>query len=447
MQIAAKEKNGLNHSFTVTVTADEIETQREVELQAIGKKAKVQGFRPGKVPMAELKRRYGKNVMGDVVESAVNNAARKVVEENKLRPALQPDVKIISFDEGKDLVFDIIVETLPDVPAVDFAKVTVDEYTYELPEGEVEEGLARLAKSRQHTHTHDGAAELGHVVKIDFLGKKDGVPFKGGEGKGFQLELGAGQFIPGFEEQLVGMKAGDERTINVTFPKEYHSADLAGAAATFDVTVHEVLRLHAPEVNDKFAESMGFKDVAGLKAAVREQIDHSYKAAARNKAKKQLFDALDEAVEFPIPQSMLKLELESIMKQVDAAKKAGDPELKDKSDDEIKEEYEVISERRVRLGILLSDIARVNNLQITREEISAAVMNQARNYPGQEEKVFEFYRKNPQQIDELRGPILEEKAVDFLLSKVTRKPKAVTVEELMKEDDEAPKAKKRKGKK
>jgi trigger factor len=192
---------------------------------------------------------------------------------------------------------------------------------------------------------------------------------------------------------------------------------------------------------------MGFKDVAGLKEAVREQIDYSYKAAARNKAKKQLFDALDEAVAFPIPQSMLKLELESILKQVDAAKKAGDPELKDKSNDEIKEEYEVISERRVRLGILLSDIARVNNLQITREEISAAVMNQARNYPGQEDKVFEFYRKNPTEIDQLRGPILEEKAVDFLLTKVTRKPKAVTVEELMKEEDEAPKAKKKKGKK
>lgn len=447
MQITAKEKTGLVYPFTVTVTADEIEAQREVELQAIGKKAKVQGFRPGKVPMAELKRRYGKNVTGDVIESTVNKAARQVVEENKLRPVLQPDVKITSYDEGKDLVFDIEVEVLPEVPAVDFGKISVDEYSYELPEAEVEEGLARLAKSRQHTHAHEGAAALGHVVKIDFLGKKDGVPFKGGEGKGFQLELGSGQFIPGFEEQLVGLSAGDEKTVNVTFPKEYHSADLAGAAATFDVKVHEVLRLHAPDVDDKLAVSLGFTDLDGLKAAVREQIDQSYKAAARNKAKKQLFDALDEAVQFTVPQSMLKLEHESIMKQVETAKMAGDPELKDKSDEQIKEEYEAISERRVRLGILLSDIARVNNLQITREEISAAVMNQARNYPGQEDKVFEFYRKNPRQIEELRGPILEEKAVDFLLSKVTRTPKTVTVEELMKEDDEAPKAKKKKGKK
>ena len=333
---------------------------------------------------------------------------------------------------------------MPEVPAIDFSKITVDELTYELPEKEVEEGLNRLAKTRQHTHGHDGAAELGHVVKIDFLGKKDGVPFAGGEGKGFQLELGSNQFIPGFEEQLVGMKAGDERTITVTFPKEYHSKDLAGSDSTFDVKVHEVLRLHAPDVDDKLAEQLGFKDVENLKQAVRQQIDFEYKGAARAKAKKQLFDALDEVVEFDIPQGMLKLESESIMHQVAEAKKAGDPELKDKSDAELKAEYEAISERRVRLGILLSAVAQANNLTITREELSAAVMSQARNYPGQEDKVFEFYRKNPTQVDELRGPILEEKSVDFILSKVTRKPKAVTIEELMKEDEiETPKAKKK----
>ncbi len=446
MHITAKEQKGLSHSFHVAVAAKDVEVEMEQELLAIGKKAKMPGFRPGKVPMGELKRRFAKDVMGDVVQSAINKAAQKVMEEKKLRPAIQPDIKITSFEEGKDLEFDITIEVLPEVPAIDYAKITVDELTYELPENEVTEGLARLAKTRQHTHTHDGAAELGHVVKIDFLGKKDGVPFSGGEGKGFQLELGSNQFIPGFEEQLVGMKAGDERTINVTFPKEYHSKDLAGAASTFDVTVHEVLRLHAPDVDDKLAETLGFKDLENLKQAVRQQIDFEYKAASRSKAKKQLFDKLDEAVDFEIPAGMLKMENESIMKQVDQAKKAGDPELKGKSDEDLKAEYEAISERRVRLGILLSHVAKENNLQVTREELSAAVMNQARNYPGQEDKVFEFYRKNPQQVDELRGPILEEKSVDFLLSKVTRKPKAVTIEELMKEDEETPLPKKKKKK-
>ncbi len=443
MQITAKEQTGLAHSFHVVVPASEVAAQLDAELQSISKKVKMPGFRPGKVPMNVLRQKYSKDVMGDVLQNTVTKATQDVVEQKKLRPALQPDVKIVSFEEGKDLAFDITVEVLPEVPAIDFAKITVDELTYELPEAEVEEGLKRLAKTRQHTHAHDGAAEMGHVVKIDFLGKKDGVAFKGGEGKGFQLELGSGQFIPGFEEQLVGMKAGDERVISVNFPKEYHSADLAGAAATFDVTVHEVLRLHAPDVDDALATSLGFTDLENLKGAVRQQIDFEYKAAARSKAKKQLFDALDEAADFEIPPSMLKMESESIMKQVAEAKKAGDPELKDKSEADLKEEYEAISARRVRLGILLSDVARANNLQITREELSAAVMSQARNYPGQEDKVFEFYRKNPQQIEELRGPILEEKSVDFILSKVTRKPKAVTIEELMKEEEEAPKAKKK----
>ncbi len=444
MQITTKEKTGLSHSFHVVVPAAQVEQQLETELQSVGKKVKMPGFRAGKVPMSVLKQKYSKEVMGDVLQSTVDKATREVMEKNNIRPAIQPDIKIISFDEGKDLAFDITLEVMPEVPAIDFSKITVDEYTYDLPETEVEEGLARLAKTRQHTHAHNGAAEMGHVVRIDFMGKKDGVAFEGGTSKGFSLELGSNQFIPGFEEQLVGAKAGDSRVINVTFPKQYHSEALAGAAVTFDVTVHEVLRLHAPDVDDKLAVALGFTDLENLRGAVRQQIDFEYKGAARAKAKKHLFDALDEVVQFEVPAGMLKLENESIMKQVDAAKKAGDPELKDKSEAQLKEEYEAISERRVRLGILLSDVARKNNLQITREEISAAVMSQARNYPGEEEKVFDFYRKNPQQIDELKGPILEEKSVDFILSQVTRKPKPVTIEELMKEDEEVVKPAKKK---
>jgi trigger factor len=437
MQITSKEQSGLTHSFHVVVPAADVEAQMEVELQSLSQKVKMPGFRPGKVPMPVLKKKYGKEVMGDVLESTVNKATQKVLAEKDLRPALQPDVKIVSFEEGGDLSFDITLEVMPVVPAVDFEKVTVDEYTYELPESEVEQALNRLAKSRQHPHTKDGAAEQGDVVKIDFVGKKDGVAFQGGTGNGFQLELGSGQFIPGFEEQLVGAKAGDKREVNVTFPEQYHSADLAGQPALFDVTVQEVAYLHVPDVNDKLAESLGFTDLENLKSAVRQQIDVDFKAAARAKAKKHLFDALEKVVTFEIPQNMLKLETESILKQVMEAQKAGDPELKDKSEDDLKVEYSKISERRVRLGILLSDIARTNNLQVTREEISAAVMGQARQYPGQEDKIFEFYRKNPSEVNELRGPILEEKAVDFILGKVKRSPKPVTIEELMGDDDAA----------
>ncbi len=443
MQITEKEHQGLTYSFAVTVPASAIAQESEVELKRVGEKVKMPGFRPGKVPMNVLKQKYGKDVMGDVLQNSINNAVRQVVEEKKLRPALQPDVKITEFEEGGDLSFDMTLEVFPEVPALDYDSITIDELTVDVPDSEVEQSLERLARSRRHPHTKDGAAEQGDVVKIDFVGKRDGVAFPGGTGEGFQLELGSGQFIPGFEEQLVGAKAGDKVDVNVTFPTEYHSKDLAGAAATFDVTVHEVSYMHTPDVSDKMAEGFGFENLDKLKDAIREQLSEEFKRAARNKAKKQLFDVLDEKLTYPVPQGMLKLERESILKQVEEAKKAGDPELKDKSDDEIAKEYEKIAERRVKLGILLSDIGRSNNLQITREEISSAVMSQARNYPGQEEKVFEFYQKNPQQLDELRGPILEEKAVDFILSKVKRNPKPVSVEALMGEEEaaEAPKKK------
>lgn len=444
MQITDKAHSGLEYSYHVVVPAADVEAQVEQELTTLGTKVKMQGFRPGKVPMKMLRQQYGKNVMGDVLEASVNKAVGQLVEQKKHRPATQPDIKIVSFEEGKDLAFEVTLEVMPEIPAIAYDKITVDEHVYELPAAEMEESLDRLAKSRAHTHKMDGAAELGHVVKIDFLGKREGTPFPGGAGKDFMLELGSNQFIPGFEEQLVGVKAGDVRTVAVSFPEQYHSADLAGKPAEFEVTVHEVHRKHAPDIDDKFAESLGFKDLENLKGAVRQQIDFQYKNAARSKAKKQLFDALDGMVKFPVPSKLLTAESEAIIAQVLEAKKAGDPELKDKSDDELKKEYETIAERRVRLGLALSEIARSNDLQVTREEISAAVMSQARNYPGQEDKVFEFYRKNPQEVNELRGPILEEKAVDFILSKVKRATKNVTVEELMREDDEveAPKKKK-----
>ncbi len=447
MQITDKAHSGLEYSYHVVVPAADVEAQVEVELQSLGKKVKVQGFRPGKVPMKMLRQQYGKNVMGDVLEASVNKATAQVIEQKKLRPALRPDINIVSFEEGGDLAFDITVEVMPELPAIAYDKITVDEYVYDIPEAEMNESLDRLAKSRAHTHKMDGAAELGHVVKIDFVGKREGTPFPGGTGSDFMLELGSNQFIPGFEEQLVGAKAGDVRTVAVSFPEQYHSADLAGKPAEFDVTVHEVHRKHAPDIDDQFAESLGFKDLENLKGAVRQQIDFQYKNTARTKAKKQLFDALDGMVTFQVPSKMLTAETDSIMTQVMEAKKAGDPELKDKSDDELKKEYAVIAERRVRLGLALSEIARTNNLQVTREEISAAVMSQARNYPGQEDKIFEFYRKNPQEVNELRGPILEEKAVDFILSKVTRTPKNVTVEELMRDDDEVEAAPAKKAKK
>ncbi len=447
MQITAKESKGLTHSFHVVVPASDVEVQLQTELQSLATKVKMPGFRPGKVPMPVLKQKYGKDVMGDVVQNSINKATGDVIKEKGLRPSMQPDIKITNFEEGGDLAFDIEIEVMPDMPKVDFSKITVDELTFDVPESEVAESLSRLAKTRQHPHTKDGAAANGDVVKIDFLGKKDGTPFAGGEGKGFQLELGSNQFIPGFEEQLIGLKAGDKKTIDVKFPDQYHSASLAGQPATFDVTVHEVSYLHVPDVDDKLAQGLGFENLEALKKAVEGQIQAEFQRAARSKAKKQLFDALDKEVKIELPKKMLKSEFEAIWTQVQQAKKDGDPELKDKSEADLKKEYEVIAERRVKLGILLSEIGRSNNLQISREELSAAVMEQARMYPGQEEKVFEFYRTNPQSIDELRGPILEEKAVDHILTQVKRSPKATTIAALMSDEEEGDAPKKKAAKK
>lgn len=439
MKVTSAKQNGLRHDFTVEVSADEIEKQLENELEAVGKKAKVQGFRPGKIPMPILKQRYGKDVMESVLWDSINRTTRELMNEKEIRPAMQPDAKIVSYDEGGALIFSISVDSMPEVPKVDFSKITVPHYVFDLPEAEVEEGLGRFLKSQVHFHpAPEGAkAKLGDMVKIDFVGKIGGEAFEGGKGADFQLELGSGQFIPGFEDQLVGAKAGDEVLVKVTFPKEYHSEAMAGKKAEFDVLVKSVNAVHTPDLSDEFAEHVGFESVTKMREAVAEHLKADYEGVARSKAKKHLFDLLDVQVKFDIPEKMNALEFEGIWKQLQEAKAKGDPSLVGKSDDELRAEYTIIAERRVRLGIVLAEIGRENKLQVTKDELTKAVIEQARMYPGHEQKIFEFYQKNPQQVEELKGPILEEKAVDFILTQVKRAEKKVTIDELIAEEDDA----------
>ena len=446
MQITEKKHEGLHYEFAVTVPADVIAKTIDEELLSLGKKVKISGFRPGKVPLDVLRQRYQKEVMGEVLQNTINKASRDVIDERKLRPALQPDIKVTSFEDGKDLTFDMELDVLPDLPEIKYDAIKVPEYTYEVPADEVEEGLKRIAESRSHLHDKDGEAAKGDVATIDFIGRIDGEAFEGGTANDVPLELGGGQFIPGFEDQIVGAKAGDKVNVEVNFPENYHSADLAGKPAVFETTVKKVSEKHAPELNDELAKGLGFESIDALRDAVKGQIDGDYAGAARNKAKKALFDALDEEVKFDIPAKMTDMEFDNVWKQVEEAKKQGDPAMEGKSDDELKDEYKAISARRVRLGILLAEIGRVNSIQITNEELSAAVMQQARQYPGQEDKIFEFYRSNPGQMEQLRGPILEEKAVDFLLEKVSREEVKVDDAKSLFLDDE-PEAKESKPKK
>lgn len=438
MQVKELKNNKLEREYSVTISAKDIEKKVDEQLQVVGQQAKIPGFRAGKIPTKVLKQRYGKSVMGEVLEKTVHEKTGELLKEKDARPAMRPKVEIVNFDEGKDLEFTVAYEEIPEVPEVDLSKISVTKLTYEIPESDVKEGLDRLAG---HRKSYDAKAKTakaadGDAVRIDFKGFVDGEAFEGGEAKGHTLELGSGQFIPGFEEQLIGKKAGDDVEVKVTFPKEYHSDALAGKEAKFEVTVHEVLEAKPVKIDDKFAEELGMENLAKLKEAIKGQMNKDYENIQRTKLKKELFDELDGKCKFESPKSMIDAEFDVIWGQIEQAKEQGDESLKDKSDEELRKEYKEIAERRVRLGLYLSDVGRKNELEVTQEEISAAIMEHARQFPGQEQAVFEYYQKNPEHLEELRGPIVEDKAVDFILEKVKVTQKKVSIDELLADDDE-----------
>lgn len=428
--IKETENKGLKRAYQVVVSAQEIEADIDAELQKVGRKVKIAGFRPGKVPANVLKQRYGKSVLGDVIDHLVQHAVQDVMEKNKVAPALRPQVEIEDFKEGGDLTIAMSFEIMPMAPEIDFGKITVEKPVYEIDDSEIEESLGRIAESNRDLKEKKGAAKKGDIVKIDFKGYVDDEAFEGGEAKGFNLELGSGSFIEGFEDQLIGAKAGDEKDVNVTFPKTYHKEDLQGAKARFEVKVHSVQEPELPEIDDEFAKKLGVDSLEKLKELVKSQLDQEYSGMARSQIKKSLFDALEKECKFEIPEGMFKLEFDSIWEQVQQAKKQGDPEL-DKPEAELRKEYEGVARRRVALGILLSQTAGKQKLEVTTEDLRNAILGQARYYPGQERKVIEFYNKNPDEVNQFRGPILEEKAVDFILEKVKYKEKKVSRDELL----------------
>ena len=443
MQIKEKAKKGLKHEYHVIVPAADVEAKTNAQLQRVGKNAKLKGFRPGHVPAKVLKQQYGKSVMGEVLEQTIHDASHKVINDNKLRPALQPEIKITSFEEGKDLEFDMVVENFPEVPEMDLSKVAIEKPVFEIDEKEITDGLTRLAdRNKSRTAKADSAkAEKGDVVKIDFKGLKDGVAFDGGTSKNFHLELGSGQFIPGFEDQLIGSKKGDDLKVNVTFPEAYHSADLAGQPVVFEVQVHEVLATESAKVDDELAKSIGFDDLNGLRDSLKKHLSADYDSFVRNRMKKELFDQLEEICTFEVPQGMVEAEFKNIWAQLKRAQEAGDESVAGREDAELEEEYRAIAERRVRLGIFLAEYGRANKVEVGQQELMAAVVERARQFPGQEQQVVEFYRKNPNHIEELRGPLFEDKTVDLLFSKVKLNEKKYTPEELAAIDleDESPK--------
>jgi trigger factor len=439
MQVTELSAEGLKREYKVVVEAAEIEGQVADRLEELKGRIRMPGFRPGKVPIALLRKQYGRSVMGEVLEQAVNRGSQKAITDHELRPALRPKIEVTSFDEGADLEFTMALEVLPEVPEVDLGKIALTRPVAEVSEETVAGALDRFARRFQEyaPPAEPRPSQNGDRVIIDFEGRIDGEVFEGGKAEDVPLVLGSGFMLPGFEEQLTGVAAGADATVEAEFPESYPNADLAGKAASFAVKVKEVAEPKPLVLDDDLAKGQGFDDLQALRNAIGDGIAREYAQLARAKVKRALLDHLAEHYRFPVPAGMVELEFEAIWKQLkQEMERTGEAIAEGKSEDELKEEYRAIAERRVRLGLILSDIGQKNELKVEQHELNAAIMDQARRYPGQEHKVLEFFRKNPAAVEQLRAPLYEDKVVDFILQMANVSERQVTPEELMADPDE-----------
>lgn len=434
MQVTEKSAEGLKRSYKVIISASDIAEKVEGRLEELSGKVNVPGFRPGKVPLKILKQRFGDSVRGEVLERAVNDASQQAITERGLRPAAQPKIEIVSAEEGGDLEYDIDLEVLPDFEPMDFSTMELERLKVPVTDEEIDNALTRLAESQKRTEplAEPRKAEEGDVVVLDFAGTVDGEALPGMAGEGHHLELGSNSFIPGFEPQLVGMDAGESRKVTVTFPENYGNDKLAGKEAIFDCTVKEVLQAVPADIDDKLAEAVGLKDLAELKEKIGEQIGEEHNRMTRDKMKRQMLDILADNHDFEIPESMAEIEFDTIWRQVAQDRERGvvDPDDEGKDEEELKAEYRTIAERRVRLGLLLSEVGRRNELEVSQDEMNGALVREARRYPGQEQQVFKFYQENPEAMAQLRGPLFEEKVIDFIAELAKVKEREVSLDEL-----------------
>jgi len=438
MNITQTSAEGLRREFKVVIPATDLEARVNQELTEIGKTVKMPGFRPGKVPMPILKQRYGQSVMGEVLDKAFNDVSAKTIEDNKLRPALQPKVEITSFEQGKDLEFTMAVEVLPEFEPAGLEGVEIEKPVVTAEDKQVDEAVQRLADARKTSEpiAKARAAKKGDIVVIDFDGSVDGEKRPGMKGEGHELELGTQSFIDTFEDQLVGAKPGEHRTVEVTFPENYHATELAGKKAVFEVDVKEIRKAVPAKIDDDLAKGFGFESLDELKKNIRDRIEGDYKQMSRLRAKRALLDKLAELHSFEVPAGMVEVEFNQIWQRLqDELRRSGAGEA-EKDEEKLKEEYRAIAERRVRLGLVLSEIGRRNNITVGREELGQAVFAEAQRYPGQEREVFEFFKNNPQAVESLRAPVFEDKVVDHILGQIKVTEKPVSAEELMRDPDE-----------
>lgn len=439
MNITERKNEGLYAEFTIQVPAKDVQTQIDKRLLEVGKKVKIAGFRPGKVPMPLLQQRYGDSVRGEALENIVELSVNKALKEKNIRPALQPKVEVTKFENDNELEFTVAVEKMPVIEPKDFSGITLEKLVTPVADSEVDEALNRIASNYKDSKPLDTkrAAKMGDIVRIDFDGSVDGKKLAGMNGKDFDLELGTNSFVDTFEEQLVGLNDGDQKTVNVKFPDDYRHPDLKGQNAVFEVTVKEVRESTNPEINDELAQKAGISTLAELKNIIKTQMEREHNNVSRAKLKRALLDVLDKDNNFEVPKGMLDSEFEQIWNyhlQDMKTRKLDTTEAE--KDEDSKAEFRTIANRRVRLGLLVAEVGERNKISVTNQELQQAIMREAYNYQGQEQKVIEFYQKNPQALSSLRAPLYEEKVVDYILSQVKLNEKQVTKEELMFDPDQ-----------
>ena len=447
MQVTETVSDGLKREFKVVVTAADLASKVDGKLVELKDRVRINGFRPGKVPVAHLKRIYGRAVMAETIEAAVREANAQIITERGFKLVRDPQVTLPSEQGAVDLVisgdsdlaYTVAIEILPAIELADFKGIELEKLNAEVTEAEIDEAVQRIAEqSRPYVAKDEGAkAETGDRVTIDFTGKMDGTPFEGGTGGDVALNIGSGTFIPGFEDQLIGIAVGEKRTVNVTFPQTYPAQHLAGKNAEFDVTAKTVETPKSITVDDEFAKSLGLESLGKLREMVKERITRDHAAMSRQRVKRKLLDELDARHKFTPPPSLVEDEFNNVWKTVvdDLQARKRTFEEEDTTEEKAKEEYRGIAERRVRLGLVIAEIGERNNIKVIEDEISRAVMERARQVPGREQEVWNFYRDNPDALASLRAPIFEDKVIDYILELAKMTDKTVAREELYKDDE------------
>ena len=483
MQVTETSADGLKREFTITVPAGDLEQEIMRRLGEIGRQVRLPGFRPGKVPMQILRQRFGLSVRGEVLQNTLQSSSAEAISERKLRPALPPKVDIVSAGEGADLEYTMAVELLPEIPEPSFSDLGIERLVVEVPEEEVDRAIERIAEQHRKSEAVERPAENGDIILVDVEGRVDDQEIPGAGGKDRQIVLGTGGSIPGFEDQLVGAAVGEHRTVNITFPEDYPVADLAGKEAVFTVDVKEIRQRLPIAIDDELGKAIGLENLAELREELRQRMQRDYDAASRLRLKRSLLDKLAEGYDFAVPPGMVDLEFENLWRQyqaergtqpaaagadalaADAGEAGADATLADaggagpttdatpadaedaapatdatpttgpagasQDEEAVKAEYRKIAERRVRLGLLLAEVGRSNNITVTQDEVNQAITRDARRHPGHERQVLDFYRQNPAAIDTLRAPIFEDKVIDFIVELAKIGERKVTPQELL----------------